>query len=200
MDEQQRLGILGIRGNNYVANDINKILRGFESMSNKLEDLSSRVQRMEEELQKIQKNQPEFPLFSAEESKEIPFDQNLGLREMPFDKNLGLPEIPFDQNLGLPDFPENFKDLKVFREWKKCVDSCFKYHKIPRERQGQLVAETFPKNFPWWEQIQKLSRRIDNNDKVTWKEIKKMFIVQFFSSDCLLSNKDRSSPPPKNID
>ncbi|CAH1440441.1 unnamed protein product [Lactuca virosa] len=166
-----------------VANDINKILRGAESMSNKLKDLSSRVQHMEEELQNIQKNQPEFPLISDEESKE--------------DQNLVLPDY---QNLVLPIFPENFKDLKVFRKWKKRVDSCFEGREIPYEMQGQLVAETFPKNFPWWEQIQKLSQRIDNDDKITWREIKKMFIVQFFSSDCLLSNKDRSSPPPKNID
>ncbi|XP_023766950.1 40S ribosomal protein Sa-2 isoform X2 [Lactuca sativa] len=171
MDEQQS-----------VANDINKILRGAESMSNKLEDLSSRVQHMEEELQNIQKNQPEFPLISDEESKE--------------DQNLVLPDY---RSLILPTFPENFKDLKVFRKWKKCVDSCFEGREIPYEIQGQLVAETFPKNFPWWEQIQKLSQRIDNDDKITWREIKKMFIVQFFSSDCLLSNKDRSSPP-KNTD
>ncbi|XP_023772821.1 uncharacterized protein LOC111921473 [Lactuca sativa] len=153
-----------------VANDINKILRGAESMSNKLEHLSSRVQHMEEEFQKVQKNQPEFPLISDEEPQDIC--------------------LPNYQNFYLPNFPENFKDVKVFRKWKKCVDSCFEGREIPYEIQGQLVAETFPKNFPWWEQIQKLSQRIDNNDKITWREIKKMFIVQFFSSDCLVSNKD----------
>ncbi|CAH1441053.1 unnamed protein product [Lactuca virosa] len=148
-----------------VANDINKIVRGVESMSNKLEHLSSRVQHMEE-LQKIQKNQPEFPLISDEESKEIPFDQNLGL--------------PDYQNLYLPDFPENFKDVKVFRKWKKNVDSCFEHREIPYEIQGQLVAETFPKNFPWWEQIQKLSQRIDNNNQITWKELRRCLSFNFF--------------------
>ncbi|CAI9269095.1 unnamed protein product [Lactuca saligna] len=100
---------------------------------------------MEEELQKVQKNLPdEFPLISDEESKEIPFDQNICL--------------PNYENLNLPYFPENFKDVKVFRKWKKSVDLCFEYREIPYEIQGQLVAETFPKNFPWWEQIQKLSQ------------------------------------------
>ncbi|CAH1446819.1 unnamed protein product [Lactuca virosa] len=62
---------------NSVANDINKILRGVESMSNKLEDLSSRVQLMEAVLQKFQQNQPGFSFSPVEESQGIPCDQNI---------------------------------------------------------------------------------------------------------------------------
>ncbi|XP_042751422.1 uncharacterized protein LOC111915525 [Lactuca sativa] len=163
MDEQQS-----------VANDINKILRVIASMSNKLEDLSSRVQHMEEELQKIQKNQPEFPLISDEEPQEETF-------------------VP-------PPFPENIEDLDVFCEWVANVENFFEENMISQYKQVPLIVSTLPSEeggvLSWWKQIYDLDYRIDKYYMIKWKEMKKMLMVRYLSPDCLETNK---SPPLKNI-
>ncbi|CAI9274113.1 unnamed protein product [Lactuca saligna] len=143
---------------NTLANDINKILRCTVSLLDKFEDLGTRLQRIEAELKKYQpKPKPEIP------TEEKP--------------------PPYNPNICLPTFPDKF-NLDVFCNWVKEVEFYFEYYRVPKHEKIDLVANTLPlegEAFKWWQDIQKLNKKVYKNGPFGWTEMKMLFLDKFLS-------------------
>ncbi|CAI9286037.1 unnamed protein product [Lactuca saligna] len=165
-----------------IGRGMNKILRRIDSMTNILEGLDTRIQRMETELLKIRLNQDE-------DSSEFSYSDEEGCEG---DFNLVTPEEEDSScKLDPPPFMENY-NLGQFRRWIEHVERCFEFSRTPDDEEVEFVVSCSFKDgvLSWWEQIQKLSMRIDKKPIQDWTTMKKLLMARFFCPDSLVTKVD----------